>query len=290
MKIIFRFTTLLLLVLSVSHLYAQQDDREDVVYLRNGNIYRGTITLQVPGDYLKIETGKDVLTVDFKDVEKITKEKKLNPNVQTGERYDDTDRDRYDRHDRYDRYEDRERVRDRRRRPKEFVYRKKGYFFQGQVMVGALEVGLRIINGYKFGQFGFLGVGVGVDGVILDVKTGSTDYAGPHFPVFLHYEGDILKKRITPFYQLEAGYSFRPSSGGLPFADNGIRTHGGPMGGVGFGARFYKSNRVNFNLSLNVDIKYPTNKYTQYNYNGVPYTYTSSQVMIFPAFKFGIGF
>ena len=51
---------------------------EDVVYLKNGNLYRGMIIEQVPNVSLKIETiGGNVFAVNIADVAKITKEHKV---------------------------------------------------------------------------------------------------------------------------------------------------------------------------------------------------------------------
>lgn len=59
--------------------YAQSSNYEDVVYLKNGSIYRGMIIEQVPNKSLKIQSqDRNVFAVDLSDVEKITKEEKPN--------------------------------------------------------------------------------------------------------------------------------------------------------------------------------------------------------------------
>jgi hypothetical protein len=253
-----------------------QDNREDVIYMKNGDIYRGVIVEQVPGVSYKIElAGGSVINVDAHNVSKVTKETKVTNKPMEHEQSKPY---RYDR------------SRDEKSEPEEFVYRNKGYFFQGQIVLGFFEAGTRIINGYKFGQFGYLGLGLGLEGLIGPVNGGNngstfplpnitTDYAGPYVPLFLYYSGDILRKKMTPFYSVELGYAFRPN---LYSSDN--HNVGGPMAGIGLGGRFYKKGRVNINLSLNLDMKKATNDYSNY------YSPSQSLIMLIPSFKFGIGF
>jgi hypothetical protein len=182
----------------------------------------------------------------------------------------------------------------------EYHFRPRGYFFQAQVEMEALELGFRIVNGYKFGQFGYLGLGVGVDGVILDIQ-GTQNYAGAYFPVYIHYGGDILKKQITPFYSAEAGYAFHPIPGGGALSPanilggggsetTAVSSVGGLMAGVGFGARFYSRRRVHFDLSAHFDIKQSSTTFQAYDSYGFEYNYTSHTVLLIPGLRFGIGF
>ncbi len=63
------------LLITIPRSYAQQAVLEDVVYLKNGSIIRGTIIEQVPGESLKIET-KDgnVFTFSEDEISRIAKE------------------------------------------------------------------------------------------------------------------------------------------------------------------------------------------------------------------------
>lgn len=55
--------------------YSQQEELQDVVYLKNGSIIRGVIIEQVPGQSIKIRTADGSLFVyQMSEVEKITKE------------------------------------------------------------------------------------------------------------------------------------------------------------------------------------------------------------------------
>jgi hypothetical protein len=261
-----------------------QTDREDVIYAKDGSIYRGTIVEQIPNVSYKIEiAGGSVIVIKAEDVVKITKEDKKG----TGD------------------YAVRHYYEERPIRPKpvyEYKFRPKGYFFQAQVEAQALEFGFRIVNGYKFGRFGYLGFGLGVDGVILDIH-GRQDYSGAYFPFYIHYGGDILKKQITPFYSIEAGYAFHPtpiSGGDLSPLGGGSNTNvvsskGGFIGGAGFGVRFYSRRRVHFDISAHVDFKqsFATTVTEMYNsvtgYDTDVY-YTETSILIIPGVRFGIGF
>lgn len=291
-----------------------QDDREDVVYLKNGNIYRGVIIEQVPGQTLKVETlGGNVFTVQISDITKITKERKVMPdNVMApqGQRQDlppmhgpddrrpdmgGRGRGPHDFHSyRYYRYDS-----TGGKRVREFHYRKKGYFFEAQLVGEANQGGIRIINGYKFSQFGYLGIGVGID-VLGSMHMGWTDnssasdypYAGVYMPLFLHYSGDILRKRVTPFYSLDMGYAMR-SNGGSPFMGrNSGDRQGGAMGGLGFGVKFWSKRRVNISLSVNADfqnVRYVPG-YNSFGNPDMTWQYGRTLTIMTPGLKFGIGF
>lgn len=291
-----------------------QDDREDVVYLKNGNIYRGIIIEQVPGKTVKVETiGGNVFTVDIADIEKLTKEKKVaKDNGQAEMRYPieggemrgrnmwpphTFHRDRYHRFDQFD-------SAGPRRMPKDFHYRDKGYFFNAQLLGELGQGGVRIINGYKFSQFGYLGIGVGVDLVGFapighyDFGGSGAPYAGTYLPLFVHYSGDILKKRITPYYTVEAGYAMRYDSYpgynvfGTQFTGRNSFHEGGMMGGIGIGVKFNCKHRVNFNLSANADFQ--NTRYNSYynidNSNGMTWKHGNTLSLLTPGLKFGIGF
>ncbi len=297
-----------------------QDDREDVVYLKNGNIYRGVIIEQVPGQTLKVETlGGNVFTVQISDITKITKEKKvvpdndpaMNPDADhagmrgpEGRQPERNDHGpRYFHHNNFHRYYRFDST--DKKGPREFHYRKKGYFFEAQLLAEMGQGGLRIINGYKFSQFGYLGIGVGVD-LIGFAPVGRYNfggngypYAGTYLPVFLHYSGDILRKRITPFYSVDMGYAVRFNSGRGPVAYPAYYPYyyndyhqSGAMGGVGFGVKFFSKRRVNFNLSLNADfqnVRY-IQGYDVPSGNGMTWRSGNSLTLLTPGLKFALGF
>ncbi len=75
----------LCLLLLISMLAYSQNNLEEVVYLKNGSIIRGTIIEQIPNETLKIQT-KDgnIFVYKFDEVAKTTKEVIVNPIINNG--------------------------------------------------------------------------------------------------------------------------------------------------------------------------------------------------------------
>jgi opacity protein-like surface antigen len=70
----------LLVALFCIRVEAQQAGSQDVIYLKNGNIVRGTITERIPGERVTIETRDgSVFTFKFEEIERITREKAAGP-------------------------------------------------------------------------------------------------------------------------------------------------------------------------------------------------------------------
>jgi hypothetical protein len=290
----YKLSGALILFMLLSIAASAQDDREDVVYLKNGTIYHGVIIEQVPGESLKIEiAGGTVFSVQITDVAKIAREKKPAPPLPPPYR-GDMYRDDFHREHFYHHPADSSHT---------FHYRNKGYFFQAQLLMEAVEGGARIVNGYKFNRFAYLGVGIGAD-ILFENTQRNADYAGVYLPLYIYYGGDILKGRITPFYSLELGYSIRPGvnnngngSGfpGVPQSDpNAVGGKGGVMGGAGFGVKFRSRRKAYFSLSAHLDFQNSANYYTSYIYNPYGYGYSSSytvtNLILIPGLRFGVGF
>ena len=266
---------------------------EDVVYLKDGSVYRGMTLEMVPDKTLRIQTNDgNVFVIKMTNVDKVVKEEPFKGKEQRAPKVE---------------------------RPKKekvepiakptFEPRLKGYFFQGQIMLEAIQGGIHIINGYKFGRFGYLGVGVGFDNVILSPSaafenftnefnnSGSDDgYRGVYLPFFLFHQGDILNNRITPFYAVEAGYALALNMRG-PFSDSEpLYREGGIMGGAGIGVRFNsRSKRAHFSLLLNVNVKQVRYQREYYAYDDLYTTYTyyneiMEELLFFPGLRFGVGF
>jgi hypothetical protein len=303
MKVYKLIGAFLLIGIFYSFSVSAQEGFEDVVYLKNGSIYRGMIIEQVPGVSLKIETaGGNVFFVAIGDVAKFTKEKKAMPEGDMrhdrGEGYyhDEMHRDRYYlgfHHHMHDSARS------------QFQPRKKGYFMTAQMLIENIEGGGRLVNGYKFGRFGYLGIGIGADFIFNDMRHNNSNYSGVYLPLYLHYGGDILKKRITPFYSIEAGYAFRPNinnnNNNTPFGEpsffnnnsGATSVSGGMMGGVGFGVKFYSRHRVFFSISAHADFQQATNTYANnYYQNGYYYynSYKDHTTLMIPGIRLGLGF
>ena len=282
---------LLAMIILLSITAMAQDDREDVIYLKNGNIYRGVIVEQVPGETMKIEIyGGNIFTVSISDIAKITKERKqVIENTQSP-----LEPPMYPYHHEMFRHHqscDRAMGMDSMRVRRTYQFHKKGYLFMGQLVGGVDHGGIRIINGYKFSRFAQFGIGLGIDNISNN---------GIYLPVFLYYGGDILRKLITPFYSIEAGYAFKPSNNfdrGIMLSGSGSDGNdqkGGLIGAVNLGVKFYTPRRVFFSLALSLDYKHVSSSSYQYYYdasgNYIQDTYVNKAGMLLPAFKLGIGF
>ncbi len=187
---------IILIVACIPSLVFAQDTKEDVIYLKNGSIYKGSIIEQVPNVSYKIEiAGGSVIVVYAADVQRVTREERMplvtgqsGAALHTQDEYMDT-RHRY-------RRDSNSGLRG---------YKDNGGFLQVQLDVQWAGGSARLIGGYKINQFAMVGVGVGFGGVTFGANNVSIDnpnepYSGFYFPFFVYYSGDILHKNITPFY------------------------------------------------------------------------------------------
>lgn len=265
------FTALLLFGASVF----AQSNMEDVIYLKNGSIYRGLIIEQVPNASYKIEiAGGSIIAVSLAEVEKITKEKRFAAPAIDNREYYSGDNYRMNGPDFFYRQRDTSTV--------PVYLRKRRFFGSVEFRPGYNNIGLRFVRGYKFGQFGFLGLGFGFDAVSFDKKfsTGrgifnnSNVNDGLYIPLYVQYSGEILKKRITPYYFVEAGYAFHPTN---PFVSNpnGNKRYGGLTAAAGFGVKMYSKGRTSFALNLNANWR--SNRWqttvSAVDAGGIPYTF-----------------
>lgn len=246
-------TSILGLLLMVSTALMAQANMEDVVYLKNGTVYRGMVIEQVLGESLKVKiAGGSIIALQVADVYKITKEAvEVAPST--------TPRSDY-----FEGYGNHHYRRDTSTTP---AYLKTRRFFRSiEFRPGINNIGLRVVKGYKFNRFASLGLGVGVDGVYFGkgISWGKGVYDnknvnnGLYIPVYLQLSGDILAKRITPYYYMEAGYSFHPAN---PFVNKNpiSKSWGGPTGALGLGVKFYS--KRNMSLAINANANYRTDIY-----------------------------
>lgn len=173
-----------MLLCAKGNLFAQSPSiaTEDVVYLKNGGIYRGRMLDTMGGKTIRIElAGKDVYVVNTADIERVEMEKNY--------------RDRY-------------------RRIVNAV-KQKGFYHVSEVFLDMWgvsnkhygpydyyneqgRVGLSIVNGYRFHPMLNLGIRTGIeayDGVLF-------------FPLAVEIRSFIGKERTVPYFFATGGYSF----------------------------------------------------------------------------------
>ena len=214
-----------------------QIDFEDVLYLKDGSIIRGTIIEQIPTEYLKIELlGGSVLVYKMEDIEKIQREE-IHFSVKDFQKG-------------------------------KIVNRGAGYknISEFGFLVGGAENSgyrsaaftMQTINGYQFNHWLFTGIGAGLD------RYGEIDHT--YSPIFVSLSGEPFEKRTSPYYFLDVGYSFawrrNENNTGIEF-DKAI---GGPMTHVGFGLKVNTRSNVGYIISVGYKFHKSTYKFTEYNW------------------------
>jgi hypothetical protein len=188
----------------------------------------------------------------------------------------------------------------------EFQYPRKQFFFQGEAVVGFVDFGARFMAGYRFGQFGIVGGGIGIDEILLTLNNNTSDpYNGLYFPIFAHYEGDILRRWVTPYYAVEAGYGFRYTNSSnnnyievtpaMPTTDHPVyKYYGGFTGALDFGVKFYATHKVYATLAITLDVQQAGDNYSDYYNNSlgqyIKVSYNSSALILVPGLKVACGF
>jgi hypothetical protein len=188
-----------------------------------------------------------------------------------------------------------------------FHYPGKQYFFEGEAVLTEADFGVRFIAGYRLGQLGILGGGIGIEGLIgaLTANNITDPYNGLYIPVFAHYEGDILKKWVTPYYAVEAGYGFRYTSSSnndyievTPVANTPVNAvykyYGGFTGAFDFGVKFYVRHKAFIMASATLDVQQAADKYSSSFTNSVgqniSLSNSSSTFLLMPGLKIACGF
>jgi hypothetical protein len=174
MKTLKKSLFLVLFLFAVTTLMAQ-NNTQDVVYLKNGGITRGTILEFFPEKHIKIQTvDGNVFVYQMSEIEKYAKELVYNSKTHLSE--DNTGV-------------------------------KKGYYgviefgpgYSFHYLQGPLTARLNVINGYRINPWFAAGAGFG-----LRLYTEE----GLMFPFFADLRTNFLNQRLSPYLSLEVGYAF----------------------------------------------------------------------------------
>lgn len=216
-----------------SFVFAQTvGEYQDVVYLKNGNVYRGVIVEQIPGKSLKIQTSESTYNIQLNEVEKFTREP-IHGGKASMASSEKVEKPR-----------------------KEISYLNKGYFFQGQLGFNKSPY-VHIINGYKLGRFGMLGIGTGIgsieygygggnEGPVFGPGIGGSMYNAAAVPIFLYYEMQPTRTKVSPVFNFKIGYSISVDRSINPdeqyyydiypyYYNGGVQTYGATMTEIGLG-------------------------------------------------------
>ncbi len=196
--------TLILCIITLNTFAQKQND--DVLYLKNGSIYRGKI-VERNEQIIKLETyEKNIFAVQMIDIQSIKLEESLKKPV--------------------------------------IQYKEKGYVHYTELgpLAGSNRASngvttsafsFQTVNGYKFNQYLFAGIGVGAD--LYAVQT--------FVPIVLSVKGDFTKKgNKIPFYFVEGGYSLNATSNDV----DGIKYQGGNTFAAGLGLKILFNENTGF--------------------------------------------
>ena len=285
MKNLQKLFILIMISLSLNSMSQTIGDYIDVVYLKNGSKVKGIIVEQIPGKSVKIKTtdGSEYV-YPITEVLKFAREQK-DVNTAKADKNNNSDGSNLN-------------------WMTNFKKKKSGYYIDIDYLMNSSGPGLRIINGYKFGKTKYIGLALGVENFkrgpyveYYDYNYGAYDQV-PMATANLVFTHDILDYRITPFYQLEAGYAFALER--MIHFDDGLglleyRNYGGPMLGMTTGLKFKTKKKIVYKLGL--DLKVSSNySYNEYHYRETlnsPIKINSGEYwQVDPAIglRFGIGF
>jgi len=184
---IFFISIFIFLFLSFSplqELSAQSGKKEDVITLKDGTLLYGWILDQEVGKFIRLElVGGSILVIEQEKISEITRLPSRFKRVSRSYNY----------------------------KLKPILYRELGLysyvspqfsFRNGRNRRTGLEgsrmdVGIHLRVGYRIRRYLALGMGVGID---------NTE-GGVYMPIYLDISGDVLRRRVTPHYQISVGYS-----------------------------------------------------------------------------------
>jgi hypothetical protein len=194
-----------ILFITTFNIFAQQQN-DDVLYLKNGSIYRGKI-VEKNEQIIKLETyDKNIFAIQTADIQEIKQEQSL-------------------------------------RKPTA-RYKEKGFVHYTELGPLAMSnrasngvttsaFSFQTTNGYKFNQYLFTGVGVGAD--LYAIQT--------FVPIVLSVRGDFTNRGTKiPFYFAEGGYSINATSNDVA----GITYKGGNTFAVGLGLKILFQENTGF--------------------------------------------
>ena len=198
--------TLILVFFILSFKIFAQKNNDDVLYLKNGSVYRGKI-VEKKEQIVKLETyDKNIFAIQFADIQQIKQEVSL--------------------------------------RKSSIQYKEKGYVHYTELgpLAGSNRASngvttsafsFQTVNGYKFNQYLFTGIGIGAD--LYAVQT--------FVPIVLSLRGDFTKKgNKIPFYFVEGGYSLNATSNDV----DGIKYQGGNTFAAGLGLKILFNENTGF--------------------------------------------
>lgn len=222
MTFVLRNMVFILALLIGNQLNAQSSDkfvRTDVVYLRNGSIFRGQIESYEHGKELRLRIDENqVVVFKAKNIKKIVQEA-----------------------------DEAEKIISEKAIQKIYAFREQGVYFHSSLgYIGGNNLFGEYINafnvhaqaGYQFSRLIGAGIGAGVD--FYNIGLGSI------LPVYGTARGYLKKSNVSPYYQLAAGYGFPIHNPNNGFTDS----KGGYYLAPELGFRFGGSSEANLTVGM----------------------------------------
>jgi len=233
MKTIKRFILISTLLFLAHAAMSQNNNQQDVVYLKNGGITRGTLLEFIPDSLLKIQTvDGNVFVYKIREVAKYSKEpyyiNPSKPNI-----------------------------------PKDTTGLKRGYYGLVEYATGAsfghasgpFTTKMNFISGYRIWPWFAVGAGVGLRLYMDD---------GMYFPLYADLRFTFANRNTSPYIAVQGGYSWRSNSeyeiGGTMFSTT-----------LGVCVKIKNNYALNFGLTYELqetsDVihQYPNGSYTRRN-------------------------
>lgn len=279
MKKIQKIILLLMISVSLNSFSQTIGNYIDVVYLKNGSIIKGIIIEQIPNKSIKVKMSDgSELVYSVSEIEKFTREEitSSSPKQKQVDKNKNSDRIKW---------------------INDFKRKADGHFIDIDAMISSSR-GFRITNGYRFNKLKYIGIALGLEFTKRDAYMMPQEHFAfddvPMASINLVYSQDVLDYRITPYYQIEAGYGFALERS-IRFEDqNGsllFRNYGGPMLGMSTGVKFKTKKKIVYKLGLDYKI---SSNFSNDQFHRLPANSPISResMRITPAFglRFGIGF
>ena len=253
------------LVMATAFIFAQSNT-EDVIYLKNGGIIRGKIVEHESAGKIKIELmGGSVFVFLATEIDSLKKENALKNKLrELGKNYFRKDRGF------------------RNMTELAIIYgvnfkNNPSTYYYGNGNQDDIGLSLQTINGYQFWPYLFVGAGVGIDRFITYQQTFS--------PFFIRLSSEFLKRKVTPYVYLDAGYSVmwkQPNTQDITY-----KNEGGAYTAAGGGIRIYTRSRASVILSAGYKMNMSSSTWS-YTYDS--YSYNTQRTYQRFVMNFGVSF
>jgi hypothetical protein len=238
-----------------------QNNKQDVVYLKNGGIMRGSIIEFIPEKYVKIETiGGNIFVYQVNEIEKCVKESEYKSELNFAPELNNKTGLTVQ---------------------KDTSGIGRGYYgvfetgigVSGGYMAGPLRMNLSFINGYRVNPWFAFGGGFGLRSFPGD---------DVFMPIFIDLRTNFLNKRTSPYLSLDAGYAFCLSN----------VNNGGFMLSPTLGVSVKLKKRTAINLGLSYELQRTMSNYDYYldYYPQYYYPERSPELTHTFSFQFGVSF